>query len=52
MAAMALYYAFIEDHEIVVCILVFQEMREGPRNMQYPVTNLLVVGPLPKSASL
>ena len=49
--AMALYSASAEDRETVACFLDFQEIRESPRKMQNPVTDLRESGQPAQSAS-
>ena len=49
--AKALYSASELDLDTVDCFLDFQDMRELPRNTQYPVTDLRVAGQLAQSES-
>lgn len=51
MEAMARYYASTEDRETIVYFLDSQEMREWPKNMQYPVKYFLVSGQEAQSES-
>ena len=46
-----LYSASAEDLETIACFLDFQESIESPRNIQNPVTNLLVSRHDPQSIS-
>jgi len=39
---MALYSTLAEDQETLDCFLDFQETKESPMKIQYPVTDLLV----------
>ena len=43
MKAIARYYDSADDLDIVVCFLVFHEMRAPLRKIQYPVTDRLVI---------
>ena len=49
--AMALYSASELDLKIVPCFLDFQEIGELPRNMMYPITDLLESTQEPQSLS-
>ena len=49
--AMARYSASVDDWETIDCFLLFQEIRESPKKIQNPVTDLRSVGSLPWSAS-
>jgi hypothetical protein len=49
--AMALYFASIEERDMVCCFLDFQEIKESPRNKQKLVTDFLVSGQATQSAS-
>jgi len=48
---MARYSASAEDFETVFCFLVFQETKDEPRKMQYPVRDLADNLQDPQSAS-
>ena len=48
---MARYSASVDDWETIDCFLLFQEIRESPKKIQNPVTDLRYVGSLPWSAS-
>jgi len=48
---MARYSASVDDSETIDCFLLFQEIRESPKKIQNPVTDLRSVGSLPWSAS-
>jgi len=48
---MARYSASVDDWETIDCFLLFQEIRESPKKIQNPVTDLRSVGSLPWSAS-
>jgi len=48
---MARYYALMDDWETIDCFLLFQEIRESPKRIQNPVTDLRYLGSLPWSAS-
>ena len=47
----AWYSTSVEDWETIDCFLLFQEMRESPKKIQKPVTDLRSVGSLSWSAS-
>ena len=49
--AMTRYSASVDDWETIDCFLLFQEIRESPKKIQNPVTDLRSVGSLPWSAS-
>ena len=49
--AMALYSDSTEDLDTTCCFLHFQEIKESPRKMQKPKTDLLVSGHAAQSAS-
>ena len=42
--AINLYSAFVEDLEIMDCFFDFQDTKESPMKMLYPVIDLLVSG--------
>jgi len=48
---MARYSASVDDWETIDCFLLFQEIKESPKKIQNPVTDLRSVGSLPWSAS-
>jgi hypothetical protein len=48
---MARYSASADDLETLACFLDFHEMSEFPRNIQYPITDLLVAWQPPQSES-
>lgn len=48
---MARYSDSAEDRDTVVCFLLFHEIKQSPKNRQYPVTDLLVDKHFPQSAS-
>ena len=48
---MARYSASVDDWETIDCFLLFQEIRESPKKIQNPVTDLRSVGSLPWSTS-
>ena len=50
-ATIALYSASAEDLETVCCFFDFQDIKESPRNTQYPVIDLLVSGQPAQSES-
>ncbi|GKA70490.1 hypothetical protein Tco_0776629, partial [Tanacetum coccineum] len=50
-SAKALYFASVELLDTTDCFFDFQEIRHGPRKMQIPVIDLLVVGQLAQSLS-
>ena len=37
----AWYSFFVEDQDTMVCFLILHEIKESPKNMQYPVVDLL-----------
>jgi hypothetical protein len=47
----ARYFASVEDWETIDYFLLFQEIRESPKKIQKPVTDLWSVGSLSWSAS-
>jgi hypothetical protein len=49
---MALYSDSIEDLETRYCFLLFQNIRESPKNIHQPVIERRVSGQLAQSASL
>jgi len=49
---MALYSDSVEDLETQSCFLLFQDIKESPRNIHQPVTERRVSGQLAQSASL
>ena len=49
--AKARYSASVDERDTTFCFLDFQQMREDPRMMQKPVTDLLVSGHLAQSES-
>ena len=51
-AAIALYSAFVKDLEMVDCFLDFQETKDSPIKMQYPIIDLLVSGHEAQSESV
>ena len=51
MEAIARYYDSADDLDIVVCFLVFHEIRAPPRKMQYPVIDRLVIEHRAQSAA-
>ena len=50
-AAIERYYASALDHDTVFCFLVFQEINEYPKNIQYLVVDRCVSGHLTQSTS-
>lgn len=50
--ASALYSDLVELYETVVCFLFFQDIKEMPRKIQKPVSDLLESMRLAQSASL
>ncbi|KAJ0510573.1 hypothetical protein HanIR_Chr11g0542321 [Helianthus annuus] len=48
---MDLYSASADERETMLCFLLFQETREFPRKIQYPVTDLLLSTHLAQSES-
>jgi len=52
MLARALYYASNEDLDTMVWFFDFQEIKELPRKIQYPMTLRLVLGQVAQSESL
>jgi hypothetical protein len=49
--AMALYFALVEEQDMVCCFLDFQEIKESPRNKQKPMIDFLVSGQVAQCAS-
>ncbi|KAM7511994.1 hypothetical protein LguiB_010869 [Lonicera macranthoides] len=49
---MARYSDSVEDLETRACFLLFQEIKESPRNIHQPVTDRRVLGHPAQSASL
>jgi len=49
--AMTRYSISVDDWEIIDCFFLFQEIRESPKKIQNPVTDLQSMGSLPWSAS-